>query len=444
MRRFTVPTLLEEVDALVQSRFATILVEGEVGQLTVPASGHAYVQLRDKGGARGQDVTLQGVVWRDDWNRLKYRPKLGDRVICRGRVSVYAARGTLQLYINDVAPAGMGDLARQIEERKARLAAEGLLDPRRKRPLPAYPRVVGVATSETGAALQDFLEVSRRRWPAARVLLAPCFVQGAETPSSVIRAVELLLEDGRAEVIVVTRGGGSKEDLMSFNDEALARFLAHSPVPVVSAVGHQIDTTIADLVADVVAPTPSAAAMAVFPDGRELARRLDEAWEAAALAVGRRLRRAREQVDGLAARLRHPQDRVLVGRRRLVDLESRLAAVLRAPLSLRQARVAQLHARLHPSWAVRVERARQVTDDQAARAARAMRSTLDARRARLDVLTARLSALSPLGVLERGYAIVEGPRGLVSGPGQVAPGDALRIRTAGGPVQAQVVEALGR
>jgi exodeoxyribonuclease VII large subunit len=204
------------------------------------------------------------------------------------------------------------------------LQADGLLDPRRKRPLPRVPRVVGLATSPTGAALQDFLKVSRGRFPAARVLLAGCTVQGPAAAASVLRAVDLLVEDGRAEVIVVTRGGGSKLDLMPFQDEQLARFLALCPVPVVSAVGHEIDTTIADLVADVVAPTPSAAALAVLPDRAAMMQRVDEAELRLTEAARRAIARSRLALERLSARCRHPTVRLAQGRERLARLEHRL------------------------------------------------------------------------------------------------------------------------
>jgi exodeoxyribonuclease VII large subunit len=395
IRKFTVPALHEEVDRLLASRYPSILVEAEVGQLQQPSSGHCYLQLRDRGGSKNQDCTLSAMVWRDDWARLRFRPGVGDRVICRGRLAMYAPRGNLQLYVTDIAPAGLGALAQEIEARKARLMAEGLLDPRRKRSLPVAPRVVGVATSLTGAALQDFLKVSRERYPPGRILVAPCLVQGQEAPASVVRAIDLLLEDGRCEIIVVTRGGGSKEDLLAFQDEVLARCIAASPVPVVSAVGHQIDTTIADLVADAVAPTPSAAAMLVFPDGRALARRLDESESALAVAMSTQLKRRKERVDSLSVRLRHPGQRLVERRRQWQVLHTR--ALLAIQHRIRDRRHAYLS------------------------------------------LQGRLEALSPLHVLDRGYAIVRGPHGVVRSMGSVQAGEALEIRLADGSISAVVV-----
>ncbi len=305
MRRYSVSALTRELHDLLAARYPVIEVEGEVSNLAVPGSGHAYLTLRDA------DAVLGAVAWRTTWRALAWRPERGDAVVARGHLGVFGGKGAYQLYVTDIRRAGEGALAAEIARRKARLEAEGLLDPRRKRPLPRFPSVVGVATSLTGAALQDFLKVSGRRFPAARVLVAGCTVQGASAPASVVQAVELLVDDGRAEVIVVTRGGGSKEDLLAFQDEGLARYLALCPVPVVSAVGHQVDTTLCDLVADVVAPTPSAAAETVFPDGDLLRQRADEAGMALAAALARAVRWRRERVAATKARLRHPGQRLV-------------------------------------------------------------------------------------------------------------------------------------
>lgn len=388
MRRLTVSGLTLEVERLMQRAFPAVAVEGELSQLQVPASGHAYLVLREG------EAVLQAVMWRAEWQALGKRPAPGDRVVCTGRLGVYAGQGRYQLYVNRIEPAGLGERQKQLAAILARLEADGLLDPRRRRPLPRFPKVVGLATSPTGAALQDFLRVSRERWPAARILLAGCTVQGADAPASIVRALELLFEDGRADVVVVARGGGSKLDLAAFDDEQLARWIATAPIPVVTAVGHEIDTSIADRVADASAPTPSAAAARVLPDGPALAQRVDEA----ALALHQRalasLRRRREQVRALEARLRHPAARVAEARERRDRLVQRLQVAL----------------------ARRLERDR----------------------ARLVGVEGRLAALSPYGVLGRGYALVHGPAGLVRAPDEVAPGDVLRIRVAGGAFGAKV------
>jgi len=408
MRRFTVTQLNRELARLLDQRFPNIEVEGEVGQLNVPGSGHAYLDLRDR------DDTLSAVVWRDTWNSLSHRPKRGDRVVARGRVGVFGRRGVYQLYITAIRPAGEGRLAAELAKRRARLEAEGLLDPRRKRRLPSMPRFVGVATSLTGAALQDFLKVSGQRFPAARILVAGCVVQGPTAPPSVIQAVDLLLDDGRSEVIVITRGGGSKEDLLAFHDEDLCRWMAHCPVPVVSAVGHQVDTTLLDLVADAVSPTPSAAVLTVLPDGGALRQVVDDAELRALRAVSVRVQRAQQRVDATVKRLRHPSQRLSEVRRSAVTLQQRLIVGTTRRVAIARQHLDTTGDRLH-----RID-------------------LVDARRQRLNAAEQRLRALSPVAVLDRGYAMVTGPTGVVRSTQDVKPGERLSIRVADGTLPATV------
>lgn len=395
-RVWTVKTLTLELERAFDRFWPNVDVEGEVAQIQTPASGHCYLTLREG------DATLAAVVWRSHWQNARLRPKLGDRVRCRGKLGLYASQSRYQLYVRQIEASGEGWLAKQIEERIGRLRADGLLDPARKRPLPRFPRVIGLATSADGAAIADFLRVSGERFPAARILLAPCKVQGPESPASVVRALELLREHGGIDVVVVTRGGGSKEDLLAFQDEGLARAIAAMPMPVVSAVGHEIDTTIADLVADVVAPTPSAAALAVLPDAGDLARRVDERADVLHRAMARQLRARRDRVRATAARLRHPAERVAAGRRAWVALDARLRDAIARDLARRRERV-------------------------------------DARRA-------RLVGLSPLAVLERGYAIAarqEGDRAVaVRSVAEVAPGDRVTVRVSDGSFVVEVLEAV--
>lgn len=433
MRRFTVPALHDELDNLLRGRYPTILVEGEIAQRQTPASGHCYMLLRDRT-ARGDQQQISAIVWRDDWMRMRFQPADGERVIVRGRLGLH--KGAIQIQVFEIAPAGEGALAREIEARKARLLAAGYLDPRRKRPIPKHPRFVGVATSLTGAALQDFLKVSRERYPSARILVAGCVVQGAEAAASVVRAMHLLVEDGRSDVVVVTRGGGSREDLLPFHDETLARFIGDCPIPVVSAVGHQIDTTIADLVADAVAPTPSAAAMLVLPDRVALAQGVDQRDRALKLAFGRLIRNLVQRVDGLRARLRHPRERLQIIRLRLIEAQRRLPAAFSRHAEARRVRLRQAE-RLGILLGRRIELAR----GRAAVATRldpAMARVLSDRRRKLEALEARLAALSPLAVLSRGYAIVRGPTGVITDPAQAPAGERLEIRVAGGSFAARV------
>lgn len=391
MRTFTVKGLSDALANVVARSFPRVQVEGEIAQVQTPASGHCFFTLREA------DAQLGCVIWRSTLLSMPQKPRPGDRVVVSGKVGLYAPQGRLQLYVNTLRPVGDGELARRIEAIKRRLDADGLLDPRRRRPLPRFPRVVGVVTSLTGAALQDFLRVSQRRWPA-RILVAGATVQGPEAAPSMIRALELLFEDGRAEVVVVTRGGGSKLDLMPFHDETLCRWIATSPVPVVSAVGHEIDTSVSDLVADAVAATPSAAAMAVLPDAVELGRRARQAESALQRAMRRRIDRDRQRVQALQRRLRHPSERLRAARVRHAELQRRLE--------------------------------------------QAVRRQLAGHRRRVEAAERGLGALSPVNVLDRGYALVSGPDGrLVRDPAEVRAGDALTVRVAHGALRATVVDS---
>jgi exodeoxyribonuclease VII large subunit len=386
--RLTVSALSVQLDKLLNRAFPSVSVEGELAQLQLPSSGHAYLTLKDG------EASLQAVVWRSEWQAHEQLPQVGDRVLAHGRIGAYGGAGRYQLYANRVELAGKGQIDENLAKIRARLLADGLLDPRRKRPLPGFPEVIGVATSLAGAALQDFLRVSRERWPATRLLVSPCTVQGPEAAASVVRALELLYEHGQADLIVVTRGGGSRIDLMAFDDEQLARWIATAPVPVVSAVGHEIDKTLCDEVADVAVPTPTAAAVRTLPDRQPMMQRVDDAEMALARAMARLLSDQRRRLVELTGRLMYPGHSLEASRRRYEELL----------------------ARLH----------------------RAMVWTLTRRHDRLEGLSTRLRALSPYGVLERGYAIVSTEQGVIRDSTEVSPGQIVRVQLARGTFEAIV------
>src|SRR5690606_3707248 len=370
-------------------------VEGEVSDFRIPGSGHAYFTLKDA------DATLQCVMWRSQL--LAHRgdlPKHGDRVIAEGYISIYEPRGQYQLYCRRLRPAGRGDLHAEFERLKEKLAAEGLFDAERKRPVPVSPAVIGIGTSPSTAGTQDGLNVHRRRRPQVRVVLSPTPVQGESAPPQIIRALEALNTQADVEVILLVRGGGSIEDLWCFNDEDLARAVAASRIPVIAGVGHEIDFTLVDFAADLRAPTPSAAAELATPitadhlraDVQRLSQRL---FNAAALRTAEQ-RRAYEQ----------------------------------AMYALR---------RLSPRAAI--DNARQQVDGLVSRATRAVQSRFALRRSELAGLKRALKSMSPMETLARGYAIVQGPDGLVlHDPAQVRPGDRLHIRLEKGPLRATVDE----
>jgi exodeoxyribonuclease VII large subunit len=389
---FTVSQLTGHIRRLFEddATLREIWVEGEISTFTRASSGHCYFTLKDAG------AEIRCVMWRDAVNAQHQLPQHGDQVLAHGMVSVYEARGTYQLYVDLIRPAGIGDLYRQLELLKSRLEGEGLFDPARKRPLPAWPRVLGIVTSPSAAALRDILNVLERRYPLVKVLLSPTLVQGTEAPAQIVAAIQALSARDDVDLVIVARGGGSLEDLWAFNDERVARAIVGCRHPVISGVGHETDFTIADLSADLRAPTPSAAAELAVPDRRELA----------------------TAVAGLSARLTDTvQD----------QFEERRVALATQKRALR-----------HLSPRARLREARQRTDDLLATAATGVQHGLALRRERVTGLSSRLESLSPLATLARGYAIVsqEETEEVVSSVNQVSPGDRLSIRVADGALGA--------
>jgi len=377
-------------------RLTGVLVRGEISNFKHHGSGHMYFTLKDA------HSRLRCVMFRSDNARLRFRPEDGLTVIAEGDISVYEASGDYQLYVRSMLPAGQGELALAFEQLKRKLAAAGLFDQARKRPLPLLPRRVGVVTSLHGAALRDILSVIRRRLPGMPVLIAPAIVQGEEGPESVVRAIALINRCPDVDVLIVGRGGGSLEELWTFNDERVAWAIANSRIPVISAVGHETDFTIADFVADRRAPTPSAAAEMAVPEERVL----------------------RQTIQSFLARIEAGARRRLEERRVRLDLLSRRPALGRPQDLLAQ-------------W-------RQRVDDHVTAGARALRQQLDARERRLAFLAGKLDALSPLATLARGYAIVRRrDTGAVIRSGrQVEAGTRLAIRLHDAEIWGQVEQVL--
>lgn len=387
MEKFTVSALTAEIGACLDAEFGDVWVEGELSAFKAHGSGHWYFCLKD------ERAVLNCAMFRGDNVRVRRPPREGDRVVVRGGVDVYAPRGSYSLIVRRMEPAGEGDLRRRLEESKQRLAAEGLFDAARKRPLPAYPTVVGVVTSPTGAALQDILRVIHLRHPGITVLLAACRVQGEGAAAEIVRGIELLNRDGRADVIIAGRGGGSPEDLWCFNEEAVVRAIVASRIPVVSAVGHEVDVSLSDLAADLRAATPSHAAEVVVPEHAALQGWVGERNQRLKDAMQRRVRQSRERLARV--RLRHPRQRIERARLRCDELDERLAAVIHRHLSRR--------------------------------------------RERLVASGRHLDALSPLRVLDRGYAIALADGVPVRDASRLARGQRVVLRLARGQREVEVV-----
>ncbi|MGN0994912.1 MAG: exodeoxyribonuclease VII large subunit, partial [Butyricicoccus sp.] len=293
MSIYTVTQLNQEMKLLLETHpnFRNVFVRGEISNFKLHTSGHCYFSLKDR------DAAISCVMFRSDAQRLRFRPENGLSVIVRGRISAYPKTGQVQLYAADLVPDGAGALSLQFEQLKEKLYREGLFDPSHKKELPLYPNTIAIVTSPTGAAVHDMIRILRRRFPCAEVLIYPALVQGADAPASLMRALLRADRDARADVLIVGRGGGSVEDLWAFNDETLARTIYAMKTPVVSAVGHEPDVTIADFVADVRAATPSAAAELVTPDCDELRQIIDSDCERSALALRRMLEKQKERLS---------------------------------------------------------------------------------------------------------------------------------------------------
>lgn len=434
---FSVSRLNRVCRFLLNETLGTVSVEGEISNFTAAASGHLYFTLKDA------EAQVRCAMFRPQARRVRPQPRNGDHVLLRAQVSLYEPRGDYQLIVESLEPAGDGALALAFERLKLKLAAEGLFDEAHKQVIPALPRAVGVITSPTGAAIRDILTVLRRRFPAIEVIVLPVKVQGAEAPGEIVRAVRLANRLRNCDVLIVGRGGGSSEDLLAFNDEGVARAIFASRIPVISAVGHEIDFTISDFVADQRAPTPSAAAEAVSPDRSDWLERLDRLESRLRQAQLHRFTLASQRTRFLEKRLiqQHPAQRLLTQSQRLDELEQRLNRGWRQRLQNLEQRLARQQARLrgsHPTPRIHLLAARAGQLDQ--RLQSAMRRGLELGQHRVARIAQELQAVSPLATLARGYSITrrEDTGAILYTAGDVAPGTRLRTRLGTGELLSRV------
>lgn len=438
-RIYRVSELTAAVRALMDEEFHDVWVSGEISSARLWPSGHYYFTLKD------EEAQLRCVCFKSTLRLLKFKPQDGVQVLARGRVDVWEQRGEIQLVVETLEPRGYGALQLAFEQLKARLAAEGLFARERKRPLPPFPRRIGLVTSPRGAVISDMVQILTRRFPGLHVRLFPAQVQGEGAVEEICRGLDYFSESGWAEVVIVARGGGSLEDLWSFNEEPVARAIARCRVPVISAVGHETDVTIADFVADLRAPTPSAAAELAVRRKDEVAAQVAGLREKLAQLLRYRLamlaRRLHQQGVDRAAALLHRQ----TGRRmqRVDELTYRLRHRMRELIDARRLRVRSLEAAVRETDPrPRLERARRRQEAATARAIQAARLQLAARRARLGAARAKLEQLSPLAILERGYAIVTGAAGeALTRASQAPPGADVGIRLARGRLRARVISS---
>ncbi|TDT42981.1 exodeoxyribonuclease VII large subunit [Halospina denitrificans] len=430
----SVSELTHQVRHLLEVSFLQVWVEGEISGLSRPASGHWYFTLKDD---RAQ---VRCAMFRSRNRSVKTVPAEGEQILVRAKVSLYEARGDFQLIAEAIEPAGLGALQKAFEELKARLDREGLFSEDRKRPIPVPPQRLGLVTSGTGAAIHDILTVLNRRFPGLPVTLYPTPVQGKEATARIVEAIERANRDGRCDALIVGRGGGSLEDLWCFNEEAVARAIHDSRIPIISAVGHEVDITIADLVADQRAPTPSAAAEMVSPDRQKWLDMLTRLEERLLLSARQILRQRHDRVQELGARLRHPSQQLQEQAQRVDDLELRLEQRMQQQLTARWEKLEQFRNRLHASRPdYRIGQYQQRVSDLGERLSLSINTRLRRERERYRGLASQLDLVSPLATLERGYAIAEKPGGdILRDPESINPGDPLRLRLAHGALQCTV------
>ncbi len=433
----SVSELNAQLKHLIESDFSGITVEGEISNCRPASSGHIYFTLKD------DYSQLRAVMFRKEARALKFRAEDGLRIVARGRISVYEVRGEYQLIVDTMEPHGLGALQAAFEQLKRRLQAEGLFEASRKRPLPVLPRRIGIVTSADGAALRDILRILSVRHANASVVIRPARVQGDEAPSDLIRGLKAIAKVPDVDVVIIGRGGGSAEDLWAFNDERLARAIVACPVPVVSAVGHEIDFTIADFVADVRAATPSNAAELVIDRADNFCSRIDRAEERLRAAVMRAAGLREQRADRLAMRLNQWPVKIELRERDRQDLAFQLDRAVSAKLGRSFQRFDLLRRRLEQRDIHRV------IADMRARTVRAehrLRSLVTGRRheaeRRTGALAARLDALSPLAVLGRGYAVCwnEARTGIIRSAAAVEPGTRVRVTLAEGELGCRVEE----
>ncbi len=431
---FTVAEVNAAIRSLLDENFQNIWISGEVSGTKISTSGHCYFTLKER------DSQLSCVCYRQSFRYLRCKPQDGLHILARGRVDVYEQRGQYQFLVEAIEPQGYGALQLAFEQLKKKLTLEGLFEASRKRPLPKYPQRIGIVTSPTGAVISDFIEIVSRRFPGLHLRLYPAQVQGEGAVQEVIRGIQYFSASGWAQVVVIARGGGSLEDLWTFNEEAVARAIVSCAVPVISAIGHETDFTIADFVADLRAPTPSAAAEMVVCTRQELLDRISGIEHKVTQMVRYRIamldRRLRQQGIDRALSVLHRA----IGRRlqQMDDHEYRMREVLRQAIESRKRRLQDLERRLRVfDLRPRLAQDRRRMEAAQLAATHAIQLRLSEHRRKFETCAAKLQHLSPLRILERGYAIVIGPTGeVLTRPAE--PGSEVRIRLAEGEMLAEV------
>ncbi|MBX2987917.1 MAG: exodeoxyribonuclease VII large subunit [Bdellovibrionaceae bacterium] len=427
----SVEQLNQQIKQVIEGQIGTVWVQGELSNFKAHSSGHFYFSLKDS------KAQISAVMFRGSNSRLRFKPADGLEVIVRGRVTVYEPRGNYQIVCDSMEPVGAGALQKAFEQLRDKLKSEGLFAPERKRAIPSFPRHVAVVTSPTGAAIRDILNIMSRRAKSVRVTVVPTVVQGESAAPQIVEALKkaYLLPD--VDVIIVGRGGGSMEDMWCFNDETLARTVVLSPVPIISAVGHEIDFTISDFVADLRAPTPSAAAELVAKSSTELGARISQLERLLRVSLDRKLKTLAQALGGLHRQLVDPRKKLQDLALRNDDLFTRLELAMRNLIKDRRHRV-QMVRQCVGSPEEKIRERRQKLQLKTVSLGKSLELLLEKRKARTQRLMSLLDSLSPLKVVERGYSIVSKGGEVVKSSSQVKVGDEIRIRLADGGMVAQV------
>ncbi len=430
---FTVSQLNRQIQQLLEASLPWILVEGEISNLAKPSSGHWYFSLKDD---RAQ---IRCAMFKGKNAAVRFKPKDGDMVRLRARVTFYGPRGDCQLSVEGMESAGEGALQQAFERLKNNLQAEGLFAPEHKKPLPTKPERVAIITSPVGAAVRDMIIAFRRRFPLTELTILPSLVQGQDAAKNILRQLQRADGSGHFDAIILGRGGGSLEDLWSFNDETLARAIFSANTPIVSAVGHETDFTIADFVADVRAATPTAAAELLSPDRNQLIRQIEQQEKQLVRRMSRILEQCQQQLDFMTKRIRHPKERIEQQQNQLEQLKRRLQQSIQRKVLEQQTQTANLTHRLERNSPTRrIDQSRQKLKDIDARLARALNNTLTNKQTTFARIIDKLNLVSPLNTLARGYAIASKDKQVIRSIKDVETGDAISVRVQDGIISCEV------
>ncbi|MGO3346189.1 MAG: exodeoxyribonuclease VII large subunit [Marinomonas sp.] len=430
---FTVSQLNRQIQQLLEASLPWILVEGEISNLAKPGSGHWYFSLKDD---RAQ---IRCAMFKGKNSAVRFQPKDGDKVRLRARVTFYGPRGDCQLSVEGMESAGEGALQQAFERLKNSLQAEGLFATEHKKPLPTQPERVAIITSSVGAAVRDMIIAFRRRFPLTELTILPSLVQGKEAAKNILKQLTRADESGYFDAIVIGRGGGSLEDLWSFNDETLARAIFHASTPIVSAVGHETDFTISDFVADVRAATPTAAAELLSPDKAQLIRQIAQQESQLTRRMSRILEQSQQQLDFMIKRIRHPKERIDQQKNQLDQLKRRLQQSLERQIQEHKVKTQNLEHRLQKNTPVRrIEQNRDKLRDIDARLALALNNALTSKQTSFARLIDKLNLVSPLNTLSRGYAIASQDKQVIRSIKDIKKGDAIKVRVQDGEIDCTV------